>query len=218
MSERTSERSPGQFARRLLGPQLFKPLGDAYRAFFVDLNAVAASFPQLSRRASILEVGGGDGQLMNALLARFQEAHATMIDISPRLGDALDKALLARVQLLPNTSIKQYIERGHPPPDLISVCDVVHHVPLDQRVRFFADLRPLIGPDTLLVVKDIRPGTPRAYLSYLADRYVSGDRTVSLLDEAELEALVKSAIPGVQAERTSLYDHDAPNYAIVFRR
>ena len=56
MSGRMSERSPGQFARRLLGPQLFKPLGDAYRAFFVDLKAVAASFPQLSRRASILEV------------------------------------------------------------------------------------------------------------------------------------------------------------------
>jgi 2-polyprenyl-3-methyl-5-hydroxy-6-metoxy-1,4-benzoquinol methylase len=213
-----SERSPGHYARRLLGPQLFKPLGDAYRAFFVDLDAVAASFPQLPRRASILEVGGGDGQLLNALLARFDDAHATMIDISPRLGDALDKTLLARVQLHPNTSIKQYIERGHPPPDLISVCDVVHHVAPDQRVRFFADLRPLIGQETLLVVKDIRPGTPRAYLSYLADRYVSGDREVSLLDEEALETLAKSAIPGVHAARTDLYERDAPNYSIVFRR
>jgi 2-polyprenyl-3-methyl-5-hydroxy-6-metoxy-1,4-benzoquinol methylase len=213
-----SERSPGQFARRLLGPQLFKPLGDAYRAFFVDLSAVAASFPNLPRRASILEVGGGDGQLLNALLARFPEAHATMIDISPRLGDALDKKLLARVQLHPSTSIRQYIERGHPPPDVISVCDVVHHVQPDQRVRFFSDLRPLIGPDTLLVVKDIRPGSPRAYLSYVADRYISGDREVSLLNEDELEALVKSAIPGVQATRTPLHEQDAPNYAIAFRR
>jgi 2-polyprenyl-3-methyl-5-hydroxy-6-metoxy-1,4-benzoquinol methylase len=210
--------TPGQMVRRWLGPARFKPLGDAYRAFFVDLEAVAASFPQPRRRASILEVGGGDGQLLNAVLARFSDAHATMIDISPRLGGALDKALFARVKLLPNTSIRQYVERGHPPPDLISVCDVVHHVPPDQRVRFFADLRPLIGPDTRLVVKDIRPGTPRAYLSYLADRYISGDRGVSLLDEDELEALVKSAIPRIDAERTSLYEVDAPNYAIVFRR
>lgn len=210
--------SPGQIARRLLGPQLFKPIGDAYRSFFVDLVAVAASFPPVPRRASILEVGGGDGQLLNALLARFPEARATMIDISPRVGDALDTSLLARVQLHPNTSIKQYIDRGHTPPDVISVCDVVHHVPPDQRVRFFADLRPLIGPDTLLVVKDIRPGTPRAYLSYWADRYISGDRQVDLLDESELETLVKSAIPGVHATRTPLYEQDAPNYAITFRR
>lgn len=210
--------SAGQLARRLLGPQLFKPLGDAYRAFFVDLDAVAASFPQLPRQASILEVGGGDGQLLNALLARFGDAHATMIDISPRIGTGLHKALLARVRLSPNTSIRQYVERGHPPPDLISVCDVVHHIPAEHRVRFFADLRPLIGPDTLLVVKDIRPGTPRAYLSYLADRYISGDLTVSLLDEAALEALVKSAIPGLVAERTPLYQRDAPNYALAFRR
>jgi hypothetical protein len=210
--------SPGQLARRLLGPELFKPLGDAYRAFFVDLAAVAASFPELPRRASILEVGGGDGQLLNALLARYPSAHATMIDISPQLGGALDRALLARVRLLPNTSIRKYVERGYPPPDLISVCDVVHHVPPAQRVRFFADLRPLIGPGTTLVVKDIRPGSARAYLSYLADRYVSGDRGVRLLDEDALEALVKSAIPGVQAERTALYEQDAPNYALVFRR
>ncbi len=210
--------SPGQLARQLLGPRLFKPLGDAYRAFFVDLDVVAASFPPLPRRASILEVGGGDGQLLNALLARFDDAHATMIDISPQLGSALDATLLARVQLLPNTSVRKYIDRGHRPPDLISVCDVVHHIPPEQRVRFFSDLRPLIGPDTLLVVKDIRPGTPRAYLSYLADRYVSGDRTVSLLDETAMEALVKSAIPGVTAQRTPLYDLDAPNYAVTFRR
>ncbi|MET0283979.1 MAG: class I SAM-dependent methyltransferase [Polyangiales bacterium] len=210
--------SAGQVVRDLLGPRWFKPLGDAYRAFFVDLTAVAESFPQLPRSGSILEVGGGDGQLLNALLARFPSAHATMIDISPRLGAALDTTLLARVQLLPNTSIRQYIERGHPPPALISVCDVVHHVPPEQRVRFFSDLRPLIGPDTLLVVKDIRPGTTRGYLSYLADRYISGDRSVSLLDESALETLVKSAIPGVRAERTPLFDRDAPNYAIVFRR
>jgi trans-aconitate methyltransferase len=202
----------------LLGPDLFKPVGRAYRAFFVDLAQVAASFPPLPRYARVLEVGGGDGQLLNALLARFPDAHATMIDIAPELGGALAPALLARVDLLPNTSVREYAARGRPQPDVITVCDVVHHIPPEHRVRFFADLRELIGPTTMLVVKDIRPGTPRAYLSYLADRYISGDRNTSLLDEAALEALVKSAIPGLAAERTPLYDRDAPNYAIVFRR
>jgi 2-polyprenyl-3-methyl-5-hydroxy-6-metoxy-1,4-benzoquinol methylase len=208
--------SPGQLVRRVLGPRLFKPLGRLYRSVFVDLDAVSASFPALPPNARVLEVGGGDGQMLSALLARFPDARATMIDVSAQLGGALEPAVRARVEVLPSTSMRKYAELGRPAPDLISVCDVVHHVPPALREEFFGDLARLLGPHTSLVIKDIRPGSPRARLSYLADRYISGDQQVSLIGEDALEALVKRSLPRLRPTRTSLIDRDGPNYAIVF--
>lgn len=210
--------SPGQLLRRLLGPKLFEPLGRASSAAFVDLEQVAESFPPLPRYARVLHLGGGDGQLLNALLARFADARATMIDVAPQLGGALSSSLLARVDLLPNTSVRDYAARGRPPPDLIVICDLVHHVPPQERVRFFSELRALFGPNTALLVKDVRPGKARAYLSYWVDRYLLGDPWVSLIGEDALEALVQQALPGLVAERTPLFERHPPHYAIVFRR
>jgi Methyltransferase domain len=210
--------TPGQLVRRVLGPRLFKPLGRLYRSVFVDLEAVAASFPALPAKARVLEVGGGDGQMLNALLARFPDARATMIDLSTQLGDALEPTLRERVEVLPGTSVRQYAALGRPAPDLISVCDVVHHVPPALREVFFTDLATLMDRHTTLVIKDIRPGSPRALLSYLADRYVSGDAGVSLIGEDLLEAQVARALPDLRPERTNLFAHDAPNYAISWAR
>lgn len=156
--------------------------------------------------------------MLNALLERYPGVRATMIDISPQLGGALAAKFRDRVEVLPQTSIRDYAALGRPVPDLVAICDVVHHVPPAMRRGFFEDLRMVLGPNTKLVIKDIRPGTARAYLSYLADRYVSGDHGVSLIGEEELERLVRESIPGLRSQRTALIQHDAPNYAVMFTR
>jgi cyclopropane fatty-acyl-phospholipid synthase-like methyltransferase len=208
--------TPGQLVRSLLGPKLFKPIGRVYRRVFVDLERVAASFPALPHGGHILEVGGGDGQMMNVVLARYPDAHATMIDISGQLGDDLDPALRSRVEVLPRTSIRDYLALGRPAPDMVTVCDVVHHVPPAARAQFFEDLGALLKPTSVLVVKDIRPGSLRAWGALVTDQYISGDRGVSQLSEEQLEALVQRTLPSLRAQRTNLVSWDAPNYSIVF--
>jgi 2-polyprenyl-3-methyl-5-hydroxy-6-metoxy-1,4-benzoquinol methylase len=208
--------TPGQVVRKLAGPRLFKPLGRAYRSIFVDLERVVDSVPPLSPGSHILDVGGGDGQVINRLLLRNREVRATMIDIGTQLGGALDPEVQERVEVLPGTSLRDYAARGQSKPDLVMVCDVVHHVPTTMRRGFFEDLALVVGPETRLLIKDINPGTPRALLSYLADRYVSGDKSVQLVSDREIEALVRDSLPQLRAHPTELLRWDAPNYAIVF--
>jgi hypothetical protein len=50
---------PGQLVRAILGPRLFKPVGELYRSMFVDLERVVESFPPLPRDAWLLDIGGG---------------------------------------------------------------------------------------------------------------------------------------------------------------
>lgn len=209
--------SPGKLVRRLLGPRLFQPLGDAYRALFVSLEQVAKSFPTLAAGTHVLDVGGGDGQIVNELLRLYPDIRVTIIDIAAELGGALAPENRPRVTVLPRTSIHDYLALRLPAPDLVSVCDVVHHVPTAQRAQFFAEIANLLRPETPLFVKDIRPGGYRATLACLADRYVTGDRHVTLASEEEMEHLVQSAMPDRTPQRTELFSRDAPNYAIVFR-
>lgn len=207
---------PGHLLRKLLGPRYFTPLGRAWRAFFVSLPAVVDSVPALAANARVLEVGGGDGLLMNTLCTRFPELKATIIDIQPEVGSALGAAIRPRVELLGGTSLRAYAALGRATPELVVLCDVLHHVPPAQRPTFFADLARVVGPSTLLFVKDVRPGSPRALLGYLADRFITGDRDVAPLDEAEVERLAQRHFPWLTPRRTALFARDAPNYSIVF--
>jgi 2-polyprenyl-3-methyl-5-hydroxy-6-metoxy-1,4-benzoquinol methylase len=206
----------GHLVRKLLGPRYFKPLGRAWRSLFVSLAEVVESVPALSPHARVLEVGGGDGQLMNALCARFPQLKATIIDIQAEVGTALDPSVRQRVEVLGGTSVRAYAALERPAPDLVLLCDVLHHVPPAQRAAFLEDLALVVRADTLLFVKDVRPGSPRAYLGYLSDYYITGDRAVSPLAEADVEAMIASQFPWLEPRRTGLHVRDAPNYSIVF--
>jgi hypothetical protein len=140
-----------------------------------------------------------------------------MIDLSPKIGASLAPECRARVEILPGTSIADYRRSGRPKPDLVLVCDVIHHVPPPDRAGFFADVRDLVeGHAASLVVKDVEPGSFRATLSFLADRYVSGDKKVKLVGAEEMVSLVRAAFPAASYERTRLLDVDRPNYCLVF--
>lgn len=207
--------TPGQLARRLLGPA-FPFVGRLYRAMFVDLDEVAACVPASRDDPEILDIGGGDGELLNRLLRRFPRAHVTMLDLSDEVGGALPPELAARVTRRPGTSIRQYRGDAARAFDLVLVSDVVHHIPDDQRRAFFEDLRDLIaGRRVTLFVKDIEPGSWRATAANLTDRYISGDRRAELVAEASLRRLLAEVFPGSRIAATDLIRRDPPNYALV---
>jgi 2-polyprenyl-3-methyl-5-hydroxy-6-metoxy-1,4-benzoquinol methylase len=209
--------SIGSMARAVLGDRWFPVVGRYYRAVFVDLEKVVDSFPVPAPGWSVLDVGGGDGELINVFLARHAQARVTMIDLKRRLGNAIRPALRDRVEILPSTSIRDLVQRGHPPPDMVILSDVVHHIPVAARSAFFGDLSDLIGQhQAALVIKDIAPGTPRAALAYLTDRYISGDRTVQQTSQGALVDLVRSIFPESEHRSTNLIEVDPPNYSLIF--
>jgi hypothetical protein len=209
--------SIGGLARAILGTRLFPIFGSWYRAVFVDLEKVVDSLPPFPPGSHVLDIGGGDGEMINILLARHPDLDITMIDRNPRLGLFLTPESRKRVRLRPSTSLQDYAAAQHEPPDLVMVSDVIHHVPVESRSSFFADLRLVVADrPTTLVVKDVQPGSFRSSLSLWADWYVSGDRQVRLVGRDEVITLVKAAFPTATVQPTRLFDVDPPNYSLVF--
>jgi cyclopropane fatty-acyl-phospholipid synthase-like methyltransferase len=209
--------SIGTLARAVLGQKWFPLFGGWYRAVFVDLKKVVDCLPPLPAGSHVLDVGGGDGEMINMILPRYPGVEITMLDLSPRLGSLLSPESRKRVRLLASTSLRDYAQTEHRFPDLVLVSDVIHHVPVEDRCAFLSDLRLVLGGHaTTLVVKDLEPGHFRSILSLLADRYISGDRKVSLVSRDSVTALVKATFPSAEVRSTKLFDIDRPNYALVF--
>ena len=55
----------------------FPIVGDRYRRFFVDLDRVASYVPPLPPGSRVLDVGGGEGQFIDHVLARQPELEVT---------------------------------------------------------------------------------------------------------------------------------------------
>jgi hypothetical protein len=208
---------PGHLARRLLGERGFVRAAESYRAIFVSLDSVVDCLPTFPPAAEILDVGGGDGALLDRILARFPDARATMVDLVPRIGVAIARERRGRVRLLPATRLADYRASGATAPDVVLLADVLHHVPPAEREPLLREIRAVGGAKPLrLVVKDVAPGGFRAWLSVFADRWISGDRNVELLTPAAAMQLVASVFPEWTASATPLLDRDPPNYCLVF--
>ncbi len=209
--------SLGHLVRRLLGQKYFAPLGNAYRRFFLNPQDYAASFPPLLPGRHLIDIGGGDGILLNHLLARFPELEVTMLDLAPAIGEAVEPQYLPRLRLYPATSLRGYCARSdRRRADYILLCDVLHHVPLAARNDFFADLKALLTPGASLIVKDVEPGGPSSWLYYLADRFVSGDANTSFISRAELAKTAAEQLQLPEFVETQLYRLQPPNYCLVF--
>jgi Methyltransferase domain len=208
----------GALARRMLGERAFVRAADLYRSIFVDLDAVVDCLPAPPPAAEILDVGGGDGALLDRLLARHADARATLVDLAPQIGVAISPERRARVRLLPATRLADARAAGAPRPDWIVLSDVLHHVPRAERDGLLQEVRAAAeGRPFTLIVKEVAPGGFRSRLAVLADRWVSGDRGVALLAPDETRALVAGVLPELVAHEAPLYERDQPNYCVVFR-
>jgi SAM-dependent methyltransferase len=209
----------GRIARKIFGKYFYIP-GNIYRSVFVDLRKVARSVsPHIPREAVIVDVGGGDGELLNHLLNLRNDIKIKVIDTSADIGKAVRKEYSGRIELYPATGMGEFsAETGHQP-DVILISDVVHHIPKRAREEFFSELRTLAGGGkrVIIIIKDVEPGFFRSRLGLMADRYISGDRMVSLISRSELCCMMAEAFENtLTTEETILFELDRPNYALVF--
>jgi len=200
--------TPGRLARRVLGP-LFPASAGLYRRVFVDMERVASWIAErLPKDARVLDVGGGDGYLVNCLLRQRPDIVVTMTDIADDIGRLVCASFHGRVIFRSATDISVISE----PHDVRLLSDVLHHVPAQVRPIFLSRVGAAaerIGCDRI-IIKDIEPKGLRSRLSLLADHYVTGDKEVSLISAAGVE---------VEGFRKVLVETpDFPNYCALFDR
>jgi len=206
--------SLGQIARGIFGPRFFPVVGRWYRAMFVDLPRVCATLPALPEGSHLLDVGGGDGEILNHLLRRFEHLSVTMIDIGENIGWGVDPSLKNRVEILGGTTLRQFKAVKKRPVDFVFLCDVIHHIPPLERAAFFSELRDAIDRHTGLIIKEVEPGLFRSKLAYLGDRYLSGDTRVSFISRKDLLTVVLRFFPTHRVLETELFERDRPNYCL----
>ena len=211
----------GSTIRRLVGPRYARRLGRWYRGIFVDLAKEAAALATaIPRDAHLLDVGGGDGEPLNYLLAARGDLRITTLDPGPQVGQWIETRFDGQVARLPGTSLADYIAAARPNPDVILIADVLHHIPAAARPAFLRSIRVLLdrAPRLRIIVKDVEPGSWRALLGYWSDRYVTGDAHVSPISRRCLVQLLEDVLGPLRREDTNLFDADRPNYAIAFFR
>jgi hypothetical protein len=211
----------GPMIRRLLGEQNARRVGRWYRAIFVDLSKEAAALDAvIPRGAHLLDVGGGDGEPLNHLLAIRSDLRITSLDPGPVVGQWIEERFAGQVARLAGTSLADYVAAGRSDPDVILIADVFHHIPDSERRRFLQTVGELLerAPRLRIIVKDVEPGSWRALLGYWSDRYVTGDADVSPISRARLVRLLEEALGPLRYEHTNLFEADRPNYAIAFFR
>jgi hypothetical protein len=211
----------GPTIRRLLGARLARRVGRWYRAIYVDLAkeaiALAAVIP---RDAHLLDIGGGDGEPLNHLLALRPDLRVTTLDPRPVVGQWVEARFDSQVTRLPGTSLGEYLAGGRKDPDAILIADVLHHIPEAARASFLGSVRALLErtPQLLIIVKDVEPGSWRALLGYWSDRYITGDMDVSPISRENLVRLFEETLGPLRRNDTNLFQTDRPNYAMTFFR
>jgi Methyltransferase domain len=207
----------GAGVRAIAGPRLFRVLGNWYRRVFVDLNELvtllAGGTPQ---GAHVLDIGGGDGAPINALVAKRADLTVTMIDIGDSVGTWIEDRFSDRVIRQPKTSLAEYLQTNSRLPDVVFLLDVIHHVPAWRRVSLYAELGILFKrrPDLRVFIKDVEPGHWRSRLGLWSDRYVTGDRHVEFVTRVQLLNDLRNALGPIRDRETPLFERDAPNYML----
>lgn len=164
----------GPYVRELLGP-LEAPVTDLYRASFINLGRFAELVRRWAPAEEILEVGCGEGALVQRLARTYPEARITGIDITPRVG-RLFRGDCCRINFL-QQSVQAFAAARPAAFDLVVICDVMHHVPWEMHVELLTHARQALRSGGRLVLKDWeRRASPIHWACYLSDRYLTGDR------------------------------------------
>jgi len=168
----------------------------------------------------LLDVGGGDGQPLNHLLSVRPDLTITTLDPAPVVGQWIDPRYDDQVKRLPRTTLAEFVAAPHARVDVILISDVMHHVPEAARHTFLNSINVLFErtPALRILVKDVEPGHCRSLLGLWSDRYITGDRNVSLISKDDVTRLFEEVLGPLHGEETNLFKKDSPNYAIVLHR
>ncbi len=141
---------------------------DAFMAHFGDNrhNALAGSY-DFSRATTIVDVGGGNGEMLRRILARYPDARGIVLDREDVVAAITDEA---RAGGRITTQGGSFFERVPAGCDIYLLCRVLHDWPDDQALRILKSCRTAMGANArLLVVEgllhpDPTHGVPTEYL------------------------------------------------------
>lgn len=209
----------GSIVRKTLGPKVFNYISPLYRGFFCDLSKVASAMaPHIPKNAHVLDIGAGDGDLINFLSALRPDLRFTLLDIKEDIGGALKERYRSSVTLV-SGHLHSFIQRNTEAFQAVLIVDVMHHVLPEEIPSFFNVLDELMrkNPDLKILVKEAEPEGIRTKISVLADRYITGDPHVRLISKEELTRVFNHYLSQpIQTRPTDLYETDGPNYAVCF--
>jgi 2-polyprenyl-6-hydroxyphenyl methylase/3-demethylubiquinone-9 3-methyltransferase len=152
-----------------------RPITNLYRSSFVNLGQFARVVRNAVPHAhEILEVGCGEGAMLEELARHYPDSRLTGIDITPKVG-RMFRGDRERVTFRTET-IEDFRQHHCAKFDLCIACDVLHHVPWDRHSSFVQALSQVVRPGGWLIIKDWeRRRNIVHFFAYCSDTYITGD-------------------------------------------
>lgn len=193
----------GKLVRSRLG-RWETPAAEAYRSIFINLDDLGRTTARLAPSVSrILEIGCGDGSVADRMNRLYADADYLGIDVSASPGRRYTgDSGRARFRSMSSTEL---VKERPQPFDLILIVDVLHHVSTDAaRVELLRDAAALLAPAGRLLIKDWERHAGLIHLlTFAADRYISGDKTVAFMSAPELRDLLARALPEMPVDEVT---------------
>ena len=208
--------SIGPSVRRMLGP-IEAPISSAYRSMFINIGELGKAIDAVPFGSRVLEVGVGDGMIASQIVERRPDASVLGIDLAQNPG-SLFEGDRTRAEFR-TISTSDLLAEQPTPFDAIVIADVLHHVPPSLRTGLLDDVATLLSDDGVLLVKEtVVSRSPGYWMGRFSDRWITGDRNVSFLREADLKQLVTDNVPNLVACGRSTIRPWKTNLLLVWRR
>jgi 2-polyprenyl-6-hydroxyphenyl methylase/3-demethylubiquinone-9 3-methyltransferase len=199
-------------------PQIQSRISNIYRSIFIDINGLVEHLPIPASATSLLNIGTGDGSVLNLIAHRFPSVKITTADISRSRGELIDDEVSRQIHMvdyLPNDFSAEFWRETF---DVVLLIDVIHHVHTDNRLSLLRHAWAAVAPGGLLLVKEVEPRGIRALLGRLSDKYLTGDRHAEFISSADLCELLTESSPGGRIHHSDLVNRDFPNYLLIAQR
>ncbi len=193
----------GSIVRRLFGRHETL-ISELWRRAFVDLDAFIAQVREWSPDPKlILEIGCGEGAGTTRMAHQYPDATIVAIDITDRLGRLYSGR--AEGVSFQRTTVQDLAGQMEGKFDLIVMCDVLHHIPIELRPEILAATRQLLSPRGYFIFKEWeRTGTPIHWASYAADRWLTGDRISYITRSEAVDLLAESFGPSAPRSKATI--------------
>lgn len=166
--------SIGACIRSMAGP-LEPSFADWYRSLFYDVDAFALRLAEAASGGRFVDVGAGEGAVVEALVRAIPTANVLGVDPSPKVGRLYrEDPMRARfVCAQASTLLPQWADSF----DVAILGDVLHHVAPEHEAAVWSTAAALVRPGGLLVVKEwIRRPSLRYFAGWCSDRFITGDK------------------------------------------
>nr|WP_229686663.1 acetylserotonin O-methyltransferase [Longimycelium tulufanense] len=161
----------------------------------LESDAVLNTY-DFTRARTIVDVGGGDGSLLSAILLRYREARGVIFD-QPHVAAAADNGIVASGLTGRCTfAAGDFFESVRPGGDLYLLKSIVHDWPDEQALTILRNCRRAMGPHgRLLLIERVLPANDAphpsktmdfAMLVLLGGRERTGDEYAALCGQAGL--------------------------------